>query len=118
MPVGRAAAASAIAAPRVAASATASSAVITPATASADSSPTLWPQTTSGAAPSSTASALSSAAAVSSGWATAVSRICSAVPVVPSASRSSPVRADQAERRSRAPGTSIHGDSMPGDWEP
>ena len=101
----------------------------TPAIAAAASSPTECPATVvpSGRAsavprvpPSSAsrASPESSAEATSSGWVTAVSAIASASASVPRCSRSSPAASENAASRSRAPGRSSHGASIPGFWAP
>ena len=111
IPVGSAPHAAAIASPRTRVSAMASSADITPAIAPAASSPTLCPAATSGS-PSSPATA--SAAATSSGWATEVSVISSALPAVPSRIRSRPASSDQAPSWSASPGSSSQGDRKPG----
>ena len=111
IPVGSASQAAAIASPRTRVSAMASSADSTPAIAPAASSPTLCPAAASGS-PSSPATA--SAAATSSGWATEVSVISSALPVVPSRIRSRPASSDQVPSCSASPGSSSHGDRKPG----
>lgn len=81
MPVSVTAAASAMPSPRVRTKRSAASSSMTPASAAAVISPTLWPATTDGEAPR--AAAESSPAATRSGCATAVSRISSASARVP-----------------------------------
>ena len=117
MPVGSSAHAAAISRPRTAASATAVSASSTPAMAAAASSPTECPATGAPAGRS-TRRAANRAAATTSGWVTAVSLISSASAVVPSRCRSRPVSSDQRARAPSASGSSSHGVSMPGDWDP
>ena len=72
------------------------------------------------AAPPCPASALAEirAAATSSGWATAVSLISSAVAVVPYLMRSQPIRSDQVPSCPVTPGNSSHGARNPGDCAP
>src|SRR5699024_851572 len=99
IPVGLAAHARDMAAPRAAARRSASGSEITPATASAASSPMEWPATTvsDGIWPRRRSSAApSSAEATTSGCVTAVSVISCRVAVVPRRSRSSPLAADQS----------------------
>ena len=62
--------------------------------------------------------AASSAVATTSGWVTAVSLISSASAVVPSRRRSRPVASDHRASVSSAAGSSSHGASMPGVWDP
>src|SRR5215469_11165368 len=62
--------------------------------------------------------AAASAAATSSGWATAVSLISSAVPAVPSLIRSHFARSDQFPSHSATPGSSSHDARNPGTWAP
>jgi hypothetical protein len=111
MPVGSASHAAAIDSPRTRVSLMASAADSTPAIAPAASSPTLCPAAASGS-PRSPATAM--ADATSSGWATAVSVISSALPVVPSLIRSRPASSDQAPSCSAKPGISSQGDRNPG----
>ena len=119
MPVGSAAAACAIARLRTAIRRIESSGLTTPAIAPAASSPTLCPAAMppcrwAWARSPHSASVAAMAAATSNGWATAVSRISSAEPVVPAAIRSQPARSDQAAMRSANPGISSHGARKPG----
>jgi len=111
IPVGVAPQEAAMASPRTRVSAIASDALITPAITPAASSPTLCPAAASGS-PNSPATAM--AAATSSGWATEVSVISSALPVVPSRIRSRPASSDQAPNCSARPGISSQGDRKPG----
>src|SRR5579875_3616562 len=118
--VARAAAACAIARPRVPTSAMASSGEQIPAIAPAASSPTLWPAAMprpGGRQPNSTPAA-ATAEATSSGWATAVSLISSAEPAVPYLARSQPARSDQVPMRSAISGSSSQGARKPGVWAP
>src|SRR5579875_3566848 len=115
-----AAAACAIARPRVPTSAMASSGEQIPAIAPAASSPTLWPAAMprpGGRQPNSTPAA-ATAEATSSGWATAVSLISSAEPAVPYLARSQPARSDQVPMRSAISGSSSQGARKPGVWAP
>ena len=115
IPVASALQAAAIASARTRVSLIASSAEVTPAIAPAASSPTLCPAAAPGW-PSSPATAR--AAATSSGCATAVSVICSALPAVPSRIRSWPASSDHAPSRSAKPGTSSQGPRKPGACAP
>ena len=123
MPVASMAAAFAMASPRTRTRRIASSAVSTPARTPAPSSPTLCPAaapvcTRAWSSPPNSTSAAAMAAATRSGWATAVSRISSALAVVPNVMRSSPASSDQVPRRSAKPGSSSQGERKPGVWAP
>jgi len=128
IPVGSAAAAAAMARPRTATSRIASSAVSTPAMTPAASSPTLCPAAASagtspgkpparagpGRAGPERAEAATIAAATSSGCATAVSLISSALAVVPNLTRSQPASSEAVPKRSATPGSSSQGARKPG----
>ena len=118
IPVGSAAAAAAMALPRTPTRRIASSAASTPAMTPAPSSPTLCPAVasagTSPGSPPDSAEAAAIAAATSSGCATAVSLISSALAVVPNLMRSQPASSDAMPRRSATPGSSSQGARKPG----